>query len=144
MSVELNGYQFVDTNIFLYAYDQSDYNKQATASKLINKLWASGNGCISMQVLQELYVNLTRKVKAFGKEDLAKQIILDLGQWKLHRPDLFSLEQAIDIEHKYKISFWDAQIISSAHQLGCQILWSEDLNHDQCYLDVRVLSPFKN
>ena len=74
--------------------------------------------------------------------DRASQIIADLGQWELHSPRVDDLLNAIDLQIRYKISFWDAMIIASARQLGCQVLWSEDLNDGQDYGDVTVKNPF--
>ena len=74
--------------------------------------------------------------------DRASQIIADLGQWELHSPRVDDLLNAIDLQVRYNISFWDAMIIASARQLGCQVLWSEDLNDGQDYGDVTVKNPF--
>lgn len=134
--------QFVDTNIFLYAYDYSDPVKNRRAKSLVKNLWDSGLGSISIQVLQELYVNLTRKVPHPLPSGYAGSIISDLGRWRLHLPNLESLLGAVHIEQRYQISFWDAMIISSAVTMKCSILWSEDLNHGQEYRGVKVLNPF--
>lgn len=135
-------WQFVDTNIFLYAYDISDPTKQKQAAELIKKLWDSRCGCISIQVLQELYVNLTRKIPHPMNPDEAKQIIIDLKSWKHHVPEYKSLEKAIDIESTFRLSFWDAMILSSAQQMQCSILWTEDFNTGQNYDGIVVKNPF--
>ena len=124
--------QFVDTNIFLYAYDSSDPVKKKAAEKLISALWQSRRGVISIQVLQELYVNLTRKLPKPVSAELAVQIITDLGQWHLHEPKLSDLQKAIELLKAYRFSFWDAMIVSSALQMDCNILWTEDLNRASC------------
>jgi predicted nucleic acid-binding protein len=134
--------QFVDTNIFLYAYDISDPAKRKKAADLIKSLWGNKCGCISIQVLQELYVNLTRKIPHPMSSIEAKQIIVDLKSWKHHVPDSISLEKAIDMESKFRLSFWDAMILCSAHQMQCSILWTEDLNAGQNYDGVLVKNPF--
>lgn len=142
MNVNPEQWHFVDTNIFLYAYDNSEPVKQKQAQALIRELWQIKRGCLSIQVLQELYVNLTRKVKHPVDKGTAIKIISDLGQWKYYSPDLLSLQEAAKIEESYNISFWDALIICSAWQLKCLTLWSEDLNSGQEYHGVKAVNPF--
>ncbi len=134
--------QFVDTNIFIYAFDRSDPDKNMRSTALVKKLWHTGNGCLSSQVLQELYVNITQKVPKPLPYDKASLIIADLGQWKFHMPDLKDILEAITIQQRFELSFWDALIICSANCLGCSILWSEDLSHKQKYGEVTVINPF--
>ncbi len=137
-----NQKQFVDTNIFLYAYDLSTPEKKNKSKQLISALWDSGQGVISIQVLQELYVNMTRKLPNPIAPELATQIISDLGQWHLHIPTLPDLQRAIELEKNNSISFWDAMIISSAQQMGCKVLWTEDLNSGQYIDDLVIRNPF--
>lgn len=134
--------QFVDTNIILYAYDCSEPVKQNKARALLHSLWDTGLGCISIQVLQELYVNLTRKIPNSLSSVKARQIVLDLGRWRYHAPRLEDLVQAIDIQQRYLLSFWDAMVVCSAKSLQCAILWTEDLNSGQDYDGVQAINPF--
>lgn len=142
MSDELHQCQFVDTNIFLYAYDLSEPVKKKKAENLVSALWQSRQGAISIQVLQELYVNLTRKLPKPVSFELAAKIIADLGQWRLHEPVLTDLQRAIELEKGYKLSFWDAMIVSSALQMGCKVLWTEDLGSGQYINDLIIRNPF--
>ncbi len=135
-------HQFVDTNIFLYAYDRSEPQKQTKAKALIFELWQSRLGTVSIQVLQELYVNLTRKVPQPLEHQLAAQVISDLGRWNCHCPNQDSLQKALALKQRYQLSFWDAMIITSAQDMHCSVLWSEDLNSGQNYDGVRVKNPF--
>jgi len=134
--------EFVDTNIFVYAYDSSSGKKHETAQALVTKLWKSQSGCISVQVLQELYVSLTKKVNPPIDNDLAAQIIRDLSTWQTYVPGGEDVLQAIEICRRYKISFWDGMIIQSAKCCGCNQIWSEDLNDAQNYDQVRIVNPF--
>jgi len=143
MSDNNNEISFVDTNIFLYAYDSSLPTKQSIASKLIKELWINRSGCLSVQVLQELYVNLTRKIRTPLSIAEARQIVSDLNQWQCFVPDGLSIIGATEIQERYNISFWDAMIVYSAKCLYCKVLWSEDLNHNQYYSGVKVINPFK-
>ena len=139
---EPSNLQFVDTNILIYAHDRSAGDKHTRARDLIRALWQSGEGCLSIQVLQEFYVNVTQKVTKPLTPTVAAQIIADLSVWQIHRPGVEDILDAIRLQGRYQISFWDAMIVSSAIQLGCQTIWSEDLNPGQVYDSVTVTSPF--
>lgn len=134
--------EFVDTNVFVYAYDGGAGAKSERARELIVGLWRSGQGCLSLQVLQELYVTLTRKVPKPMAAAGASALIEDLSRWTLHEPVRADVLAAIDLHRKKRISFWDALILQSARQLGCQTIWSEDLNAGQVFGAMRVRSPF--
>jgi predicted nucleic acid-binding protein len=134
--------QFVDTNILIYAHDISAGQKHSRARELIRDLWQSAEGCLSVQVLQEFYVNVTQKVAKPLPAETAAQIIADLSVWEVHCPKTEDVLGAIRLQKRYQLSFWDAMIVASALQLGCQVLWSEDLNAGQVYDQVEVQSPF--
>ncbi len=139
-----NKLQFVDTNVLIYAHDRSAGLKYGRAKALLQQLWEQGTGCLSIQVLQEFYVNVTRKVAHPLPPEAAAQIITDLSAWNVHHPAVSDILYAIRLQARFQISFWDAMIIASAQQLGCAIIWSEDLNPGQSYDQVRVLNPFDN
>jgi len=139
---ESKNLQFVDTNVLIYAHDLSAGQKHIYARELIQELWKSGGGCLSIQVLQEFYVNVTQKVARPLTPNVAAQIITDLSAWQVHRPGVEEVLDAIRLQDRYQISFWDAMIVISAIQLGCQTLWSEDLNPGQVYDRVAVANPF--
>ena len=134
--------QFVDTNILIYAHDTSAGQKHSRAKELLRDLWQSGEGCLSIQVLQEFYVNVTQKVAKPLSAEAAAQIIADLSAWEVHCPSMEDVLDAIRLQNRYQLSFWDAMIVASALQMGCQLLWSEDLNPGQVYGRVEVQSPF--
>ena len=139
---ERNLLQFVDTNVLIYAHDLSAGEKHSRARDLIRGLWQSGQGCLSIQVLQEFYVNVTQKVARPLAPEQAGQIIADLAAWQVHRPAVEDILDAIGLQERYRISFWDAMIVASAAQMGCQTIWSEDLNPGQVYGQVAVQNPF--
>lgn len=136
------GLQFVDTNILVYAHDSSAGCKQTEARELLRSLWQSGDGCISIQVLQEFYVTVTRKVAKPLSPDAASRIIGDLSAWQVHRPGVEDVQNAIRLQQRYQTSFWDAMVLTSALQMGCRTIWSEDLSAGQVYERVTVQSPF--
>lgn len=139
---EPSNLQFVDTNVLIYAHDCSAGEKHIRARNLVRELWQSGEGCLSIQVSQEFYVNVTRKVARPLAPEAAAQIIADLSAWRVHCPGVEDVLDSIRLQSRYQISFWDAMIIASTLQLDCQTIWSEDLNPGQVYDQVRVLSPF--
>lgn len=134
--------QFVDTNILIYAHDVSAGSKHSRAKELLAQLWQTQEGCLSIQVLQEFYVNVTRKVAKPLTSEIAAQIIVDLSTWLIHTPGVEDILDAIRLQERYLISFWDAMIITSAIQLGCKTIWSEDLSSGQAYDQVTVMTPF--
>ena len=134
--------QFVDTNILVYAHDRSAGDRHERAKELIGALWASGAGCLSIQVLQEFYVTITYKVAAPLSAQEAAKLIADLSVWQVHSPTATDVLKAIDVQQRYQLSFWDAMVIHSAMQLSCEALWSEDLNAGQIYGSIELINPF--
>lgn len=141
MSVE-SSRQFVDANIVVYAHDETAGPKRERARSLLEELWDTRNGCLSVQVLQEVYVTLTGKVPKPLDAATAEAIVSALSRWRVHAPGCDDVLGAIALHRRHNIGFWDAMILRSALQLGCAILWSEDLNPGQVYDGVRVLNPF--
>lgn len=135
-------WQFVDTNILVYAFDRQAGEKHFLAITLFQRLWKERSGCVSVQVLQEFYNVATRKLKQPLPLAEAYKVVADLGKWRVHRPGVKDVLNAIDLQKNASLSFWDAMILNSAIQLQCVIVWSEDLNPGQMYQRVRVMNPF--
>jgi predicted nucleic acid-binding protein len=136
--------QFVDSNILVYAYDTEQGEKHEKAKALLLSLWKLGLGCVSIQVLQEFYVNLTRKSEFPLAPEKATNMIRDFSDWIIYRPGVNDIVSAVELHLRYRISFWDAMILQSARECNCTILWSEDLSSGQNYGGgVKVLNPFK-
>lgn len=138
-----DSYQFVDTNLLVYAHDRSAGIKQQQSQTLLQTLWEAKTGCLSIQVFQEFYIIITRKVANPLSSAQASQIISHLGAWRIHSPNTTDIQQAIDIQGRYQVSFWDAMILQSAIRLGCSTVWSEDLSAGQHYGTVVVSNPFE-
>jgi predicted nucleic acid-binding protein len=132
---------FVDTNILVYAHDRSAGMKHQRARLLLESLWNSGEGVLSTQVLQELCINLRRKVRHPLQFDEIRQLIHDYSSWEVITNTPESVLQALDIEARYKTSFWDALILQAAGSSGASILYSEDLATGQSYGAIRVVNP---
>ncbi|MEN6391585.1 MAG: PIN domain-containing protein [Syntrophomonas sp.] len=138
-----NGH-FVDTNILVYAYDSSAGLKRQKSIDLLKHLWAERTGFLSIQVLQEFYVTVTRKIDKSITPENAARIIQNFEAWPIHCPDIRDIAEAIRIQQKLSISFWDAMIIWSAVCTDCEVLWTEDLNTGQRYGQLEIKSPFKD
>jgi predicted nucleic acid-binding protein len=134
---------FVDTNVLVYAHDATAGEKHRRARQLIVELWANGSGCLSIQVLQEFYVAVTRKVKHPLNTAVALQLVEDLGQWLAHSPTVGDVIDAIQLQQQARLSFWDAMLLTSARKLNCATLWSEDLNSGQLIAGVLIRNPFE-
>jgi predicted nucleic acid-binding protein len=132
---------FVDTNILVYAHDRSAGMKHQRARLLLESLWDSGEGVLSTQVLQELCINLRRKARHPLQFDEIRQLIRDYSSWEVVTNSPESVLQALDIEARYKTSFWDALILQAAGSSGASILYSEDLATGQSYGAIRVVNP---
>ena len=134
--------RFVDTSILVYAHDDSAGPKRDQARALIEQLWESRDGCLSVQVLQEFFVTVTRKIAKPLDAEVAREIVADLSRWRMHVPAPGDVLGAIGIHQRTGISFWDAMIVRSAAEVGSAVLYSEDLNPGQEYSGVRVENPF--
>lgn len=134
--------QFVDTNVLVYAHDTSAGQKHDRAQQLLADLWAGGNGCLSIQVLQEFYVNITQKVSRPLAPDTARQRVEDLSYWLVHSPTPADVLEAIQLHQRSRLAFWDAMVLTSAAKLGCSVIWSEDWNEGQKIAGVLVRNPF--
>lgn len=136
--------EFVDTNVFLYAYDPAAGDRHRAASALVDRLWRERRGAISVQVLQECYVNATRKVAEPIKPNVAVDRLRNLARWRVHSPLADDVIAAANLSSRYQISFWDAMIVRSAAELRCDTLWTEDLSDGQVIEGITVANPFTN
>lgn len=133
---------FVDANVLVYAFDASAGRKQHAARALLERLWESNSGCVSIQVLQEFFVTVTKKVaKPLPVED-AKARVREFAAWSVFAPAPEDVLAAIDLHTQAKIGFWDAMIVLAAAESGCDVLWTEDLRDGQLLRGVRIRNPF--
>lgn len=95
-----------------------------------------------MQVLQEFFVSATRKIPEPLPTVEAARRIGQYAEWIVHMPGPSDLLAAIELHEQLRISFWDAMIVQSARQMGCGVLWTEDLNDGQRYGGVTARDPF--
>lgn len=133
---------FLDTNILAYAHDSQAGLKQKKATEWIERAWQEKSGVLSLQVLQELYVILTGKLKEHLPLKVAKEILEQYGYWEIVPLEVENVLDAIDIHQKYRISFWDALIVQAALIGDCSTLLSEDLQHGQKIKGLLIQNPF--
>jgi predicted nucleic acid-binding protein len=137
-----DGKVFVDTNIIVYAYDVSAGEKHRKAVEIMKDIWSTGFGIISSQVLQEFFVNVTRKIAKPLNVLTAKEIVKDLLKWKTVSINGEIILEAIDIHNEHKYSFWDSAIIAAAIEGGAGVLLSEDLTNKQQIKGLVIKNPF--
>jgi predicted nucleic acid-binding protein len=133
--------QFVDTNILMYAHDASAGAKHERAKAVVEELWRTRSGVVSTQVLQELCVNLRRKAGRPLELKATRDLIADYLTWQIVVNTGESTLAALDLEERYRISFWDALVVHAAQAAGAEVLYSEDLTDGQEFGAVRVVNP---
>jgi predicted nucleic acid-binding protein len=133
---------FVDTNVLVYAHDAGAGDRHHLATRLVRDLWESRRGVVSTQVLQEMWVNLRKKAARPVSRDEALALIEDYGRWQVVVNTTASVVEAIRLEERFGLSFWDALIVQAAQSAGVEVLYSEDLSNGQVYGSVRVVDPF--
>jgi len=134
---------FVDTNILMYAHDTSAGEKHERAKAVVEELWRDRTGVVSTQVLQELAVNLRRKAGRPLDVKATREIVSDYLTWQVIVNGGESILEAMDLESRYQISFWDAMVIQAAQLSGADVLYSEDLSDGQKYGMVQVINPLR-
>jgi predicted nucleic acid-binding protein len=136
----MNRLAFFDTNIFLYADDDSAAVKQARAIRLITDYQRSSLLVVSIQVLQEYFAAATRKLGV--DPETAQQKVQLLARGRVVRFVEGDVIAAIELHRLNRISFWDAMIVHAARLAGADLLYSEDLQHGAILGGVRVANPF--
>lgn len=137
----MNGKTFIDTNILIYAHDLDAKEKQTIAKKTLAELWTDRTGFLSTQVLQEFYVNVTRKLPKPLSKTHARSVVERYAIWCVETTPA-EISVAFRIEDEAKIGFWDALICAAALKTGAEQILSEDLNASQKIAGIRVVNPF--
>lgn len=132
---------FFDTNVLIYADDRAALAKQRRALELIAEHRRAATGVVSLQVLQEYFVIITRKLGV--EAAVARRKVELLAEFDVAAPDVADIIAAIDLHRLHKFSFWDALILRSAKQSGCRVLFSEDFQHGREVDGLRIVDPFE-
>ncbi len=133
--------EFLDSNVFVYLFDETDAGKRATARRLVQQGLESGAACISFQVVQETLNVVTRKLGATA--DDARRLLDNLlaPLWRvMPSPDLY--RRGLEVQARYRLAFYDALIVAAALEAGCTRLWSEDLQDGLKIDRLTVRNPF--
>ncbi len=134
---------FVDTNILIYAHDVDARVKHEIAKDILRALWSQRDGAVSTQVLQEFYVNVTRKIASPLPKSSARAVVDSYSVWCVNTTQA-EISTAFRIEDEARIGFWDALIIAAARKSGADRILSEDLNAGQTISGVRIENPFSS
>lgn len=134
---------FVDTNILLYSRSASASHKQQVAEEWLSRLWREGRGRTSQQVLSEFYSVATRKPTVGLPSDEAWRVVELLQDWEPLPLTSALLQQARQIERRYRINWWDSLIVAAAQHQDCELLLTEDLQHGMEFGSTRVFNPFR-
>jgi predicted nucleic acid-binding protein len=136
----MNARSFFDTNVLVYADDKAAPAKQRRALELVAQHRRAGTGVVSLQVLQEYFVTVTRKLNVDAR--IARRKAELLAEFDVAAPDVTDILAAIDLHRLHTFSFWDALILRSAKQSGCRVLLSEDMQGTRELDGVLVVNPF--
>jgi predicted nucleic acid-binding protein len=138
----MTGSIFVDTNVLVYARDSAHAEKQAAAMRWVDTLWREQSGRTSTQVLSELYVTLTRKLRPGMRPNEAWDEIEALLAWDPLPVDRELMIRAREVEARYRLAWWDSMIVAAAQLQDCHTLLTEDLQHGMSFGAVTVRNPF--
>lgn len=133
---------FVDTNILVYAFAGSDPRRSPVAQQLLRELMTQEALCTSTQVLQELFVTLTRKIKPPIASEQAVRYLDRIATWPVVLLDYKVIRAAIDLAARHSLSFWDSLVVVAAARSGASRLYTEDLQDGQTLLGVEIVNPF--
>ena len=138
------GFTFVDTNVLVYAHDQSESLRQPLAEAALTQLWDSRTGVLSTQILQEFYAVATRKLDPPMSRRAAREVIGLYAAWALVQVDAALILTASELEESHQLSFWDALVVEAARRAGATRLLTEDLQDGLVIGDVRIENPFRS
>ena len=133
---------FVDTNVLVYSRDASEPAKQKQAMGWMTRLWSEKTGRLSFQVLSEFYVTVTNKLQPGMDLQSAREDVRLLLAWRPIPVDARVVEEAWRIQDRYKLSWWDALIVSAAQASDCRYLLTEGLQENRNMGNVEVINPF--
>jgi predicted nucleic acid-binding protein len=136
----MNARSFFDTNVLLYADDESAPAKQRRSRDLVAEHRRSGTGVVSLQVLQEYFVNATRKLHVDPR--VARRKVELFAEFDVSTPGVSDILAAVDLHRLHGFSFWDALVLRSAKQSGCRVLFSEDFQAGREIDGVAIVNPF--
>ncbi len=133
---------FVDTNVLLYAFDDAYPDKRDRSRAWLAACWSARCGRLSTQVLNEFYANARKRFRDAISAGDARAEVRRFQEWMPWQIDQATIETAWAIESRYAFNYWDSLMVSAAQHMGCTLLLTEDLQHDQRIDGLRIVSPF--
>ena len=133
---------FVDSNVFVYARQARETQKQPIAAQWIDRLWREQIGRTSIQVLNECYAALTRAARLPPPPSIVWDYVRSLLAWNPQPVDADVLLRAYEIEQRHRLNWWDCLVVGAAQLQGCSVLLTEDLQDRAVYGGVTVRNPF--
>jgi predicted nucleic acid-binding protein len=133
---------FVDTNVLVYAWDSTEPEKQRQALAWMTHLWKARTGRLSYQVLTEFYITVTRKLDPGMEPERARRNVRLFFPWHPVQIDSRAVETAWQVQDRYRLSWWDALIVSAARSAGCRYLLTENFSSGQEFYEIKVVNPF--
>ncbi len=133
---------FFDTNVLVYLFDEDEPEKKARAQEIYGREARAGNAVLSTQVLQEFYVNVTRKLSPPLPSEVAEERVRDFCRLSLVKIEAGMILSAVVRSREHTLSLWDALIIEAALKGGADRLLTEDLQHGQVIEGLRIENPF--
>jgi predicted nucleic acid-binding protein len=132
---------FFDTNVLIYADDKAAPAKQRRALELVAEHRRARTGVVSLQVLQEYFVTVTKKLRVDAA--IARRKVELLAEFDVAAPELADILAAIDLHRLHSFSFWDALVVRTAKQAGCTVLLTEDMQGMRDINGLRIMNPFR-
>ncbi|MGA2376582.1 MAG: PIN domain-containing protein [Candidatus Sulfotelmatobacter sp.] len=132
---------FFDTNILIYADDKASPAKQRRALDLVAEHRRARTGVVSLQVLQEYFVTVTKKLRL--DPSIARRKVELLAEFDVAAPEVADILAAIDLHRLHGFSFWDALVLRAAKQAGCSLVFSEDMQDAREIDGLQIVNPFQ-
>ena len=136
----MNGREFLDTNVLIYADDARDEQKRECARELIRRLMRERRGVLSLQVLQEFFAAATRKLNMSSEN--ARQRIVQYSRFDVVTLNTVDLIAAIDLHRLHRVSIWDALVVRAALNGACTTLHTEDMQDGYVVENLTLRNPF--
>ena len=133
---------FVDTNVLVYAHDLDAGERHVVAARLVAELWETRAAVISTQVLQEFYVNATRKIPSPLPRATAREVVRTYAIWQTEPIGPTDILLASELEEQHQLSFWDALVVAAALKGGASRILTEDMSDGRTVAGLRIQNPF--
>ena len=133
---------FIDTSILLHAHDRDAGEKRAIAEQVLRALWTGRNGMLSTQVLQEFYVEFTRRLESSASRRRAREVVEAYSVWPVIHLDAADIVSVCDYADRHQVNAWDASILTAARKGRADVLLSDKLPHGWHISGLEIRNPF--